>query len=137
MYCTSAQALVSKKKVFARYVPTTKWWLLTRLVAHGSHGSHSCSLVLMFSCSFSFVLQGKSGHETSQYQLPASVLATGIDKVREAIQDEEDEKTTKQRQREKTRPKMGKVNVSETRAIVRPLRSAQMYPNVPKCTQMY
>ena len=56
-------------------------------------------------------LQGKSGHEQSQYELPASVLATGIDKVREAIKDEEDEKTTKQRQRERTRPKMGKINV--------------------------
>ena len=56
-------------------------------------------------------LQGKAGHEQSPYQLPASVLATGIDKVREAIKEEEDEKTTKQRQRERTRPKMGKINV--------------------------
>ena len=56
-------------------------------------------------------LQGKAGHEKSPYELPESVQATGIDKVRAAIQEEEDDKSTKQRQRERTRPKMGKINV--------------------------
>ena len=56
-------------------------------------------------------LQGKAGHEKSPYELPESIKNTGIDKVREAIAEEEDEKSTKQRQRERTRPKMGKINV--------------------------
>lgn len=57
-------------------------------------------------------LQGKQGFDSSPYELPAAIAATGITKVREAIQEQEDEKKLKQKQRERVRPKMGKININ-------------------------
>ena len=49
-------------------------------------------------------LQGKQGFEETTYELPKAIAATGISKVREAIQEQEDEKKLKQKQRERVRP---------------------------------
>ena len=56
-------------------------------------------------------LQGKRGIERPPFQLPDFISDTGITKLRDARQEEDDKKTTKQRQREKVQPKMGKINI--------------------------
>lgn len=56
-------------------------------------------------------LQNKRGIEKPPFQLPPFIAQTGIQKLRDAYKAAEDEKTMKQKQREKVRPKLGKVDI--------------------------
>ncbi|XP_057711493.1 splicing factor 3B subunit 2 [Corythoichthys intestinalis] len=56
-------------------------------------------------------LQGKRGIEKPPFQLPEFIRRTGIQEMREALQEKEDAKTMKTKMREKVRPKMGKIDI--------------------------
>jgi len=56
-------------------------------------------------------LQGKRGFEKVPFQLPDFIANTGIAKLREAVQDNDDAKKTKTKQRERMQPKMGKLDI--------------------------
>eukprot|EP01113_Clastostelium_recurvatum_P014784 TRINITY_DN1808_c0_g1_i3.p1 TRINITY_DN1808_c0_g1~~TRINITY_DN1808_c0_g1_i3.p1 ORF type:complete len:587 (+),score=207.00 TRINITY_DN1808_c0_g1_i3:62-1822(+) len=56
-------------------------------------------------------LTGKRGVEKPPFELPDFIAATGIGKIRAALQAKEDEKRLKQKQRERTRPKMHKMDI--------------------------
>lgn len=56
-------------------------------------------------------LQGKRGFEKPPFKLPEFIRRTGIQEMREAIQEKEDAKSLKNKMREKIRPKMGKIDI--------------------------
>jgi splicing factor 3B subunit 2 len=56
-------------------------------------------------------LQGKRGIEKPPFQLPDFIRRTGIMEMREALQEKEQNKTLKQKMREKVRPKLGKIDI--------------------------
>lgn len=56
-------------------------------------------------------LQGKRGIERGPFELPDFVAATGITKMREALDEANDSKSGKARMREKMRGKMGKIKI--------------------------
>uniref|UniRef100_A0A8C3P345 Splicing factor 3b subunit 2 n=1 Tax=Cyanoderma ruficeps TaxID=181631 RepID=A0A8C3P345_9PASS len=56
-------------------------------------------------------LQGKRGIEKRPFELPEFIKRTGIQEMREALQEEEEQKTMKSKMREKVQPKMGKINI--------------------------
>ncbi|XP_061566330.1 splicing factor 3B subunit 2 isoform X2 [Cololabis saira] len=56
-------------------------------------------------------LQGKRGIEKPPFELPEFIKRTGIQEMREALQEKEDAKTMKTKMREKVRPKMGKIDI--------------------------
>jgi splicing factor 3B subunit 2 len=56
-------------------------------------------------------LSAKRGIEQSQYRLPDYVEATGITKMRDALQEIEQKKSRKQKQRDRARPKLGRVSM--------------------------
>ncbi|KAL7618793.1 hypothetical protein Lser_V15G04473 [Lactuca serriola] len=56
-------------------------------------------------------LQGKRGIEKQPFQLPDFIAATGIEKIRQAYIEKEDNKKLKQKQRERMQPKMGKMDI--------------------------
>jgi splicing factor 3B subunit 2 len=56
-------------------------------------------------------LQGKRGLEKRAFELPEFIAATGITRIRQAIQEQEEQKRAKQKQREKMQPKMGKMDI--------------------------
>ncbi|XP_066438650.1 splicing factor 3B subunit 2 [Eleutherodactylus coqui] len=56
-------------------------------------------------------LQGKRGIEKPPFQLPEFIKRTGIQEMREALQEKEEQKTMKSKMREKVRPKMGKIDI--------------------------
>lgn len=56
-------------------------------------------------------LQGKRGIERGPFELPDFVAATGITKMREALDEANDAKSGKARMREKMRGKMGKIKI--------------------------
>eukprot|EP00947_MAST-08B_sp_MAST-8B-sp1_P004343 g4343.t1 len=56
-------------------------------------------------------LQGKRGIEKLPFQLPDFIVNTGITKLRSAVQELDDGKRLKQKQREKTAGKMGKIDI--------------------------
>ncbi|XP_037116142.1 splicing factor 3B subunit 2 [Syngnathus acus] len=56
-------------------------------------------------------LQGKRGIEKPPFLLPEFIRRTGIQEMREALQEKEDAKTMKTKMREKVRPKMGKIDI--------------------------
>jgi splicing factor 3B subunit 2 len=56
-------------------------------------------------------LQGKRGIEKIPYQLPEFIAETGIAKIRDAVLEQEALKKSKQKARERTRPKMGKIDI--------------------------
>ncbi|KAK6997662.1 splicing factor 3B subunit 2-like isoform X2 [Biomphalaria glabrata] len=56
-------------------------------------------------------LQGKRGIEKAPFELPDFIKATGIEEMRAALQEKEDQKTLKSKMREKVRPKMGKIDI--------------------------
>ncbi|KAJ0682200.1 putative PSP, proline-rich [Helianthus annuus] len=56
-------------------------------------------------------LQGKRGIEKPPFQLPDFIAATGIQKIRQAYIEKEDNKKLKQKQRERMQPKMGKMDI--------------------------
>lgn len=57
-------------------------------------------------------LQGKRGIEKPPFQLPDFIAATGISKVRQAIQDRDAHKTIKQKQRDKMQAKVGRMDIN-------------------------
>ncbi|XP_064359715.1 splicing factor 3B subunit 2 isoform X1 [Dromaius novaehollandiae] len=56
-------------------------------------------------------LQGKRGIEKPPFELPDFIKRTGIQEMREALQEKEEQKTMKSKMREKVRPKMGKIDI--------------------------
>lgn len=56
-------------------------------------------------------LQGKRGIAKPPFELPEFIAATGISRIRQALQEEDDKKKLKQRQRERMQPKMGKLDI--------------------------
>lgn len=56
-------------------------------------------------------LQNKRGIEKVPYQLPDYIEATGISKIRSAVQEQEDDMSLKQKQRARLQPKMGKLDI--------------------------
>uniref|UniRef100_A0A096LSB9 Splicing factor 3b, subunit 2 n=1 Tax=Poecilia formosa TaxID=48698 RepID=A0A096LSB9_POEFO len=56
-------------------------------------------------------LQGKRGIEKPPFELPEFIRRTGIQEMREALQEKEDAKSMKTKMREKVRPKMGKIDI--------------------------
>lgn len=56
-------------------------------------------------------LQGKRGIEKPPFELPDFIKRTGIQEMREALQEKEEQKTLKSKMREKVRPKMGKIDI--------------------------
>lgn len=56
-------------------------------------------------------LQGKRGFEKPPFKLPEFIRRTGIQEMREAVQEKEDAKSLKSKMREKIRPKMGKIDI--------------------------
>merc|ERR1719225_1055345 len=56
-------------------------------------------------------LQGKRGIEKPPFDLPDFIKKTGIMEMREALQEKEDAKGVKSKQREKVRPKLGKIDI--------------------------
>lgn len=59
-------------------------------------------------------LQGKRGIEKPAFKLPDYIEATGISLMRQSYQDKEDSKKLQQKQKEKMRPKMGKMDIDYT-----------------------
>ncbi|XP_015789977.1 splicing factor 3B subunit 2-like [Tetranychus urticae] len=56
-------------------------------------------------------LQGKRGFDKPAFKLPDFIRKTGIMEIRQALQEKEDAKSLKARQREKIRPKLGKIDI--------------------------
>ncbi|XP_052587118.1 LOW QUALITY PROTEIN: splicing factor 3B subunit 2-like [Peromyscus californicus insignis] len=56
-------------------------------------------------------LQGKRGIEKPPFELPDFIKLTGIQEMREALREKEEQKTVKSKMREKVRPKMGKIDI--------------------------
>ena len=56
-------------------------------------------------------LQNKGTAEKKAFDLPEFIKATGIQRMREAIEEKEAEKTSKQKSRERIRPKTGKMDI--------------------------
>ncbi|KAM7493663.1 hypothetical protein LguiB_028272 [Lonicera macranthoides] len=56
-------------------------------------------------------LLGKHGIEKQPFQLPDFIAAPGIEKIRHAYIEKEDNKKRKQKQRERMQPKMGKMDI--------------------------
>lgn len=56
-------------------------------------------------------LQGKRGFEKPAFDLPDFIKRTGIQSMREAVQEKDRNKSLKQKMREKVRPKTGRVDI--------------------------
>ncbi|XP_067001298.1 splicing factor 3B subunit 2 [Anabrus simplex] len=56
-------------------------------------------------------LQGKRGIEKPPFDLPEFIKKTGIMEMRAALQEKEDQRTLKAKMRERTRPKLGKIDI--------------------------
>ena len=56
-------------------------------------------------------LQNKRGIEKPPFELPDYIIKTGIQEMREALQEKEERMGLKGKQREKSRPKMGKIDI--------------------------
>jgi splicing factor 3B subunit 2 len=56
-------------------------------------------------------LQGKRGIAKPPFELPEFIAATGISRIRQALQEEDEKKKLKQKQRERMQPKMGKLDI--------------------------
>ena len=56
-------------------------------------------------------LQGKRGIEKPPFDLPEFIKKTGIMEMREALQEKEEAKSLKSKMREKSRPKLGKIDI--------------------------
>ncbi len=56
-------------------------------------------------------LQGKRGFEKPPFELPDFIKRTGIQTMREAVQEKDANKSLKQKMREKARPKMGRIDI--------------------------
>ncbi|XP_052130107.1 splicing factor 3B subunit 2 [Frankliniella occidentalis] len=56
-------------------------------------------------------LQGKRGIEKPPFDLPEFIKKTGIMEMRAALQEKEDQRTLKAKMRERSRPKLGKIDI--------------------------
>eukprot|EP00800_Vazella_pourtalesii_P002583 TRINITY_DN12502_c0_g2_i1.p1 TRINITY_DN12502_c0_g2~~TRINITY_DN12502_c0_g2_i1.p1 ORF type:complete len:558 (-),score=156.00 TRINITY_DN12502_c0_g2_i1:65-1696(-) len=56
-------------------------------------------------------LQGKRGIEKPPFDLPSFIKATGIQEMRQVLNEKDDMKSLKSKQREKVRPKLGKMTI--------------------------
>lgn len=56
-------------------------------------------------------LQGKRGIEKQPFDLPDFIKKTGIMEMRASLQEKEDQRTLKAKMRERTRPKLGKIDI--------------------------
>eukprot|EP01103_Thecamoeba_quadrilineata_P012780 TRINITY_DN337_c4_g1_i1.p1 TRINITY_DN337_c4_g1~~TRINITY_DN337_c4_g1_i1.p1 ORF type:complete len:569 (-),score=175.09 TRINITY_DN337_c4_g1_i1:20-1702(-) len=56
-------------------------------------------------------LQGKRGIEKPAFHLPDFIANTGISKIRAAVQEKDDNKKVKEKQRERLQPKMGRMDI--------------------------
>lgn len=56
-------------------------------------------------------MQGKRGIEKPPFKLPSYIEATKISEIRQAIQEKDAQKSVKQKQREKVRPKMHRMDI--------------------------
>lgn len=56
-------------------------------------------------------LQGKRGVEKPPFQLPEFIAATGITRIRAAVQAKDDAKSLKAKQRDRLNPKMGRMDI--------------------------
>ena len=56
-------------------------------------------------------LQGKKGYEKPPFRLPQFILDTGIAELRDSVMQVEDEQTAKQKNRARTTPKLGAIDV--------------------------
>lgn len=56
-------------------------------------------------------VQNKRGIEKPPFELPDFIKATGIMEIRQASLQKAEEKTLKQKQRERMQPKMGKIDI--------------------------
>ncbi|KXS19584.1 DUF382-domain-containing protein [Gonapodya prolifera JEL478] len=56
-------------------------------------------------------LQGKRGIEKPPFELPDFIKATGIQELRQAVKEKEDQAKLKQKTRERHQPKMGKLDI--------------------------
>ncbi|KAF5280867.1 hypothetical protein FQR65_LT03016 [Abscondita terminalis] len=56
-------------------------------------------------------LQGKRGIEKPPFNLPDFIKRTGIMEMRASLQDKDESKTLKAKMRERTRPKLGKIDI--------------------------
>lgn len=62
-------------------------------------------------CAIRKYLQGKRGVEKIPFQLPEFIADTGIAKIRDSLLEQEAAKKGRAKQREKMRPKMGKIDI--------------------------
>lgn len=62
-------------------------------------------------CAVRKYLQGKRGIEKVPFQLPEFIAETGIAKIRESIMEQEALRKGKQKARERTKPKMGRIDI--------------------------
>ncbi|KAL6070995.1 Splicing factor 3B subunit 2 [Balamuthia mandrillaris] len=56
-------------------------------------------------------LQNKRGIEKPPFELPDFIAATGISRIRQALQEADEQKKAKQKQRERMQPKMGRLDI--------------------------
>lgn len=57
-------------------------------------------------------LQGKRGYEKPPFQLPDFIKKTGIEEMRDSIQEKDSNKSLKAKTRERVQPKMGKIQMN-------------------------
>lgn len=62
-------------------------------------------------CQIRKYLQGKRGVEKIPFQLPEFIAETGIAKIRDSIMEQEALRKSKQKARERMRPKMGRIDI--------------------------
>lgn len=56
-------------------------------------------------------LQGKRGYEKPPFQLPEFIKRTGIEEMRDSVQEKESNKSLKAKTRDRVQPKMGKIQM--------------------------
>jgi len=56
-------------------------------------------------------LQGKRGIEKPPFELPPFIAATGISKIRQAMLEADEQRSSKQKQRHKMQPKLGRMDI--------------------------
>jgi splicing factor 3B subunit 2 len=114
-----------KKKLLSRLSVAELKQLVTRpdvVEAHDISSSDPRLLVVLKGCRNTVpvprhwchirkYLQGKRGIEKIPFQLPEFIAETGIAKIRETVMEQEALKKSKQKQRERIRPKMGKIDI--------------------------
>ncbi|KAL6546637.1 hypothetical protein OROMI_022358 [Orobanche minor] len=86
-------------KSYRNTVAVPRHWCQKRKFLQGSCGG-TCG-----------ALKRKRGIEKQPFQLPDFIAATGIEKIRQAYIEKEDNKKLRQKQRERMQPKMGKMDI--------------------------